>query len=450
MAVPWVEEATLLAPPSLRRKGNLYIIASGVPRETELVIKALRDQYYGEVGEATDAAQELREALETANALLQGHRAIGVSCQAATVLEGQRLFIAGAGDGAAYLFSSRDGSIELLNEPTAMAPLGSQTVAALGQTQRRLMEGDVLLLVSAAAAEALEEREIAALASLAQGEGPQACADRLVERASQESPEGSAAAIAVACAAASPPVPTIERRPRPVSEEEMAPQALVGHAPPSGGPRLSRFWLGLAALAALALVVFGATQLYPLVMPVAATPTTTIPQAATSTPSGIVATATPYVALPSPAATEPALTPQPEGVWQRIDELWREGEKGGEDSPAAWREAISLLEQLQATTANDPLIEEKLSVAQLNLAYRAGMQKTDTYWCDGTSASTVLSWNVVVETLEDLYGLPLSASWMNNVKIKLYSAHMNCGKALEALGRSYEAEGHYGRARQIR
>lgn len=441
MALPWVEEASLLASSSLRRKGSLYIIASGVPRETELAIKALRDQYYGKVVEGADAAVELREALETANALLYSQRAIGVSCQAAVVLEGSRLFLAGAGDGAAYLYSGRDGTIERLRGAATMAPLGSQGAVTLGQAQRRLAEGDVALLVSPAVAEA-PEAEIASAASLALGDGPQSCADRLVARASQESPEGSAAAIAITCVAARPSAPAFERRPRPVPAEEALPPSAAERS-----PRGRRLWLGLVALGLLVLAFFGVSRLYPLLAPVAASPTP-LPQ--TPTPLGIVAKETLPMLLLSPIPTEVTLTPQPSGTWQRIDELWREGEKGGEGSTTAWREAISLLEQLRAKAPNDPLIEEKLSVARLNLAYRAGMQKVDFYWCNSTAAATVLSWHVVVNTLEELYVQPLSPSWMSSVKVKLYSAHMNCGRALETAGRGYEAEGHYRRASQIR
>ena len=154
------------------------------------------------------------------------------------------------------------------------------------------------------------------------------------------------------------------------------------------------------------------------------------------------------VGVTAPADAPPeAGTAKGAQIQQRIDLLAPRGDAG---DIASIQEIVALLEQLQLLVPGDPQVDDKLRLARANLAFRQRLQEVATYWGDGqTNAETTGSWGRTVETLEALHRPALPANHAATVREKLYAAHVNYGKALEAARRPHEAAGQYQRAREI-
>ncbi len=426
----WIEEA------SAGPRGNLYVIAEGIAREATEAARGLRDQFYGE-STASETSLALREALLAANDYLLRQGGIGVAVLSATTSGGSQMTLARLGDAQAYLYCPHRGSVETLFPATAPSPsLGTQPHPEVQQISRRLSDGDRLLLCSAALTEALDEAELSA--ALAAGLGGEEVVRHLVEMAQVRAP-GDMVALLISA----------QDVPAQISLEGLwldEGPALVEVAAPQQTPppqsvlplasrlRLPRWALALAGGLGLALLVFlGWGRLSP--SPVSPTPT--------ARPAG--------AALPLEEPTPaPGITPNPTAATtlalrRRVDQLWPEGDKG---SVAALQEIVALLEQLQAQTM-DPNVEEKLGVARANLAYRQKMEEVAGLWRDETSAATATSWIRAVEILEALYSQTLPSAYQNTVQAKLYSAHINYGRALVAADRTDEARGQFQRAIKI-
>ena len=473
----WVEEVEGAASPNLQRKGNLYAVAEGASAETALTLRAIRNQYYGDVT-TTDVAVNLKGSLEAANSILLRQRGIGVSCVCAVVRQGRELWMEQVGYCHAYLYSSQDGAFERLTEGTYLPQTLGIKATVEGQSLRRtLNEGDVVLLCSGAVSEALDDSELATIASTVGRHDPQRAAERLVNRTRQQTGSEAYAAIVVACQVVEQPMqlatPVVER-PLQASKapamERTPPyahlRAELAPAPAKKRQGISLAWakylflmvvlLGLAAASA-----WGGSQAkrwWSTRPQFAPTPTLSAtellriggPLPVTETPQVIASSPTPPA---TPAATMPTLgTPSPltlsnaDMIWERINMLWGEGDKG---NMPALQEIVALLERLQVLTPNDPKVNEKLAVARVNLVYRQRMQEVASFWGSGEiSPVTVASWSRVVEILEGLYAQKL-AGYEAAIKSKLYAAHVNYGKALELVQRTVEARAQYERARQI-
>lgn len=476
----WIEEATTFLLPGLSQKGNLYLVAEGSGTETSLAIKSVRDAYYGDIsaiGEV-EVAQHLRGSLEATNEILRRRGALGVSCVCAIVYDGNKLLVQHAGDCHAYLYSSQEGTLEDLTEESHLTPmLGMSAILAVKQKQRYLKGGQSLLLCSSTVVEALEESEILAELSLAlEADKPQSVAGRLVQKASQKGEAGIATAVVIACRS--------QEGTAPVSSQTQGPEATTAQVPPSAKPpegdldtggrpvqprgnppsrKLGLMFLGLIVIGSLFGLYWWRDQL-PFSLLTSPTPEARSTEPAPS-PTTMLIMPTPALDIlrtpiaeitPRPQITPlatPTTSPEPsplsatEVKWKRINTLWPEGDEG---NVAALQEIVRLLEQLQVELPGDPQVGEKLPVARINLAYRQRMQEVAFHWGTGdTSAATVASWSRVVEILEALRAQPLPSAYQESIKDKLYVAHLNYGKALEAAGRVYEAQGQYQRAIEI-
>ncbi|MBI4299699.1 MAG: hypothetical protein HY677_01080 [Chloroflexi bacterium] len=107
------------------------------------------------------------------------------------------------------------------------------------------------------------------------------------------------------------------------------------------------------------------------------------------------------------------------------------------------------MEEQRKQRPEDKAIATKLAVARASLTYRQGMKQVEAEWPTATAASTIQGWSKAVEVLEGLYVQPQLTGYKDRIVEKLYAAHLNYGKALQAAGRNYEALGQYQRALQI-
>lgn len=464
-----LEEADSFGDPRLKAKGNLYIVGEGTASEVTGSIKAIRNQYYGDVSTTNplDIASSLQQSIEAANGLLLRQNAIGVALVAGVVYE-NKLVVMHLGDSKAFLYSGTDGAIEpLTSQANAYAALGTQTKLATGFAGRILKDKDIIILCSGSLADALREEEIARIVSAGQGAiSPQELANRLLSRSSSPDKASGATVVVVACKGmlnAEPALVDAMQLRAPAHQSEfsnLASRTLENSSgrkesqdPPSTGGR-ARKYFGIAGVFTIALLAFflggrgfnfSSLSLSDLGKNLNSALSSERTSQSASTPG----------TLGSDTRQDPtAIAGRVVGsfgdvdrAWAQLDTLWRKGEAGNGD---AWQDIVALLEQLQIQTPADPKIDEKLTAARINLAYTQKKKEVESYWGNGdVSVGTVSSWSRIVEILESLYRLKLPPDAALYVKDRLYTAHMNYGKALEAGNRSIEAGGQYERARQI-
>lgn len=440
----WTEEGSPLA----QLQGSLYVLAQGV--EADRVAKAVRDAYYGEAGPISDAPSLLQGAIEASHSRLAGRGGVGVSLVCAAILPSGELAVGQGGDCRCYLYSSRQGTLHPLAH-AHIPPLGAPNFSLppkAGGPGRTVAEGDILILASGAVVEALGEGELATTASLAHHRDPSSVAREIADKARRRGAE-DVAVLLVDCRAAlgterkalAPAATSPAPMPVPVPKGSSRRGAILGGA--------LLFLFVLAAVSLLwwrGLFAFGSLPPVPTLGEAglgAGQPPSFVDETPTSVP--VVA---PWALPIAPTSTVVPTTVEAtkESLWGQVNELWGLGDKG---DVGALQKIVSLLERLQGQWP-DPGIDEKLQVARLNLAYRTRMQEVDTYWGRGdTSAPSVGSWSRVVEILEALYQQTLPQAYTKTVRDKLYSAHVNYGRALEAANRKAEARGNYQRAVQI-
>lgn len=455
----WQEEGSLSGNPSVKRRGDLYIAAEGPPSDCLMAIKAIRDQYYGDTDQSPSGnTAAFRQSLEAANILLGRRSGIGVSVVAAAVSEWGQLTLLRAGDCHAFVYSGQDGELQRLGErQSADKALGRKAEPQFAETKRMLRDKDILILCSGALVDSLPQEVMTSVAVLYAGEGPEAMATRLVEKASLEDNGGISTVLVVMCKASSigiePTLPLVlgqTTRQEPVVETGKKEGRLAGRhqrdlpRPGFGLPSL-RDAGRMPLIAGAAVVVVAALLLArPLLSgvsgedPSAASTVASVSGAGTAAGAGQV------------GAAQPTLE-APEAMWAKVEDLWRKGEGGSID---AWQEVVLLLERIQLRTPADERIAGRLGNARSNLVYAQHMQDATTYWGTGdTRASTTGSWAKVVSTLEALLAYPLSpplsVTQSSKARTTLYSARVNYGKALEDAKRKDDARLQYERAREL-
>lgn len=444
----WVEEGP---------NQSLYIVAEGAAVECALAIKAIRDQFFGEaIQEQTPELKEiLLDSLRAANDLLLARKAMGVSCICAISQPEGHTFLALIGSCRAHLFRSQERVMEgFPHRAPPLQTLGTAPTPQILQAEWALGEGDLVLLSSARGTEGLHEGELATLATRLKAASWPEEAEGIIAGAFG----GEATVIAITSRRRTEPAAFA---PVPETEAFIGEELALGRKPSPKLPMphnlrwpIEGRWMAIALtiLVALALSFWGLSRTVNRTSgregvaaegAVEVTPIAQLLELAAEPTS----TATPFTAtLPRDAPT-PSPTSDTDAIWQRIDKLWFEGDAG---SVPALQEIVALLEQLQLQTPTDPRVEEKLAVARINLAYRQRMQEVSSYWGNGeTSAARAASWARIVETLEALHRQPLPSSYAQAALEKLYAAHVNYGKSLEAAGRYAEARGQYERALEL-
>jgi len=486
-------------------------VAEGPAADCRLALRATRDAFAGDAtahGGLDDLITSLRGAVLAANALLLGRGSPGISLLATAADPSGELVVAYCGDCHALLWRHSEASLErLTKEEYRHHMLGPLANPPIGQEYRALRDGDRLILCSGSLFDALTESQIEECCQQHEHEDASHLAGALQE-AVRDAGEGVRPALLVLgaepMAAPQPVSPPVETRPEPpppgptingASSHLIPPPRAGSKASPFFRPRLAprvpaetpAVWTDVAApgdfpvptlpslgkriaLVASTAVITVAMLLGAGVFARRAFPSgiMVIPQAAiagepapatsnqappdlfqgrfTQTPGPVSETTPPD---PSPRADVPpeAGTANAAQVQQRLDLLAPRADAG---DIASAQEIVGLLEQLQLLVPGDPQIDGKLRVARANLVFRQRLQEVATYWGDGqTNAEATGSWGRTVEILEALQRLGLPANQAGIVREKLYAAHVNYGKALEAARRPHEAAGQYQRAREI-
>ncbi|MDP2726673.1 MAG: hypothetical protein Q8P59_03945 [Dehalococcoidia bacterium] len=412
-----VEEGEAGPHPSMRRKGNLYLLAHGA--QGAHLLRAARDQYSGDpfIGGPLEVSLGVLDSLEAAAALLAPREA-GVSCLAAVTNSPNRLTLVGVGDCRAFLEERRKGSPQPLLAPRyPHKKLAMEAPGVIERMQRSLGPGDRVILCCGPLAQAWGVNELAYLLSSNTEASSQDLANEL---AAQAEAAGGGAAVVIACREgdhnlASEPAYFASKGYDPDPQAH----ALLTAAGRRKGPKLPLPWL----LAVFAVVIVG---------------------------SATMDTLGRYVTLPS--ISLPADLPGvPKGIdadlWNQVEALWSKGQKGDVE---AWREAVSLLQKLQSAQPGDAGIIEKLRAAESNRQYAEAMGQVALLWGTGeTSARRVESWAQTVQVLQDLQAKLGGTGFLKAVVDKLYAAQVNYGKALEAAGRATEARSVYEKAREL-
>ena len=133
---------------------------------------------------------------------------------------------------------------------------------------------------------------------------------------------------------------------------------------------------------------------------------------------------------------------------EQVDELTPAADAG---EVGALRRIVDLLDGILRTQPRDAVVEERLEIAQRDLAFRQRMAEVDSLWGVGdTDAGRTAAWGRVVEILEGLRAGDLQSEFAVAVEDRLYPAHISYGASLEAAGRSFEALGNYERARKLK
>lgn len=411
-----VEEGEASSLPSLRRKGNLYLLAHG--GQAARLLRAIRDQYCGDpfIGSTLDVSLGLLDSLEAAGALL-ARREAGVSCLAAVTQAPNRLALVGVGDCRAFLEERRKGGPQALLAPRyPHKKLAMESPGVIERVQRSLRPGDRVILCCGPLSQAWGLNELSALLAPLTEASPQELAERLA--AGAETSGGGAAAI-IACREGGPNLDT-ESAYHPSKGDEVGPQTTSRAA--AGRRRARKLplpWL----LAVFVTVAVGSAGLDAL------------------------GRYLPTLSLSLPWASPLARDGKEKDLWAQVDALWPKGQKGDVE---AWREAVALLERLRSAQPGDAGIIEKLRAAEFNRLYAEGMLEVALHWGTGeTSALRVESWAKAVEVLEGLQARIAGTGFLKAVVEKLYAARVNYGKALEAAGRLAEARASYEKARQL-
>ena len=410
-----VEEGEADPVPSLRRKGNLYLLAYGT--QGARLLRGIRDQYLGDplIGGSVEVSLGVLDSLEASSALL-AQREAGVSCLAAVTNAPNRLSIVGAGDFRAFLEERNAGSAQPILAPRyAHKKLAMESPGVIERVQRPLAVGDRVVLCCGPLAQALGPNDISSLVSSQPEASAQELADGLAVLAESA---GGGAVLVLFCREAEPALVAESFYHASKSPEEVRTSESV-MASHRGRRKLPLKWL----LAVFAAVIIGSAGMDSLGKYISL-PEITLPSGGP--------------ALPSAAGND---------LMAQLDDLWARGQKG---DIGAWKEAVDLLQKLQGAQPGDSTLLDKLHAAELNQQYAEAMGQVSILWGIGeTSAKTVQSWAKIVEVLEDLHGQVGGTGFLKPAMDKLYAARMNYGKALEAAGRAQEARLHYERAREL-
>ncbi len=411
-----VEEGEADPVPSLRRKGNLYLLSHGT--QGARLLRGIRDQYLGDplIGGSVEVSLGVLDSLEASSALL-AQREAGVSCLAAVTNAPNRLSIVGAGDFRAFLEERNAGSPQLILAPRyAHKKLAMESPGVIERVQRPLAPGDRVVLCCGPLAQALSPADVTSLVSSQPEASAQELADGLAVLAESA---GGGSALVLFCREAEPALATepFYRASKSPEEELRATESVM--ASHRRRRKLPLKWL----VGVFAAVVIGSAGMDSLSKYISA-PAVTLPSGGP--------------ALPSAAGKD---------LMARLDDLWSRGQKG---DIAAWKEAIDLLQKLQSVQPGDTNLLDKLRAAELNQQYAEAMGQVAVLWGAGeTSAKTVQSWAKAVEVLEDLHGKVGGTGFLKPATDKLYAARINYGKALEAAGRAQEARSLYEKARDL-
>ena len=410
-----IEEGESGPQPSLRRKGNLCLLAHG--SQAAHLLRCLRDQYCGDpsIGSTVEVSLGILDSMEAA-ADLMPQKETGISCLAAVTTTPNRLSVVGVAYCRVFLEERRKGSPQAILAPRyPHKKLAMEEPGVIERAQRSLAPGDRLILCCGPIAQALGVNELTALLSSLSGGSPQDLADRLV---SASEPAGGGVAVVIACR---------ERGAEPsTGPHDHSSKAHRATRRPSPSPiatlrglKLPLPWL----LAAFILVMVG---------------------------SAAADTVGKYESLAQLSWPRDMAAPAgriEEDLWERIDGLWSRGQKGDLE---AWREVMALLRKAQVAQPGELTVSLRLREAELNLLYGEAMGEVAVLWGNGeTSARRVESWAKAVEVLEGLQGKVGGTGFLKPAVDKLYAARVNYGKALEAAGAPAEARGTYERARDL-
>lgn len=488
-------------------------VAEGPAADCRLALKATRDAFAGEGdahGGLGDLLTCLRGALLAANALLIGRGSPGISLLAAAADPSGEVIVAYCGDCHALLWRRSEAALErLTKEEYRHHLLGPLANPPIGQEYRALRDGDRLILCSGSLFDALTESQVEECCQQHEHEAAPRLADALYQAARAAEGGGRPALLVIGTEPMAgplpspPPVETMPEAPAPPpgSTTNGAPSHFVPpfrtrpKAPPFFQPRLSprtyaepdTSWaepaaapefpvaslppvgrrvalVALTTILTLGVLLGGAVlgrRAFPagiMVVPEAAIAGELAPAAANPAPPDLFQGRSTQAAAAAPdttalSAVPPAETPADVSassaaqIQQRVDLLSPRGDAG---EVAAIQEIVALLEQLQLLSPGDAQVDDRLRVTRANLVFRQRLQELATYWGDGqTTAETTGSWGRTVEILEALHRLGLPSAHAATVREKLYAAHVNYGKALEAARRPHEAAGQYQRAREI-
>lgn len=411
-----VEEGEADPHPSLRRKGNLYLLAQG--SQAARFLRAVRDQYCGDplIGGTLDLSAGVFDSLEAASALLAPREA-GVSCMAVITKTPNRLTLVGAGDCRAFFMDRSHGSPQSLLVPRyPHKKLAMEASPAIEKAQRALSPGDTVVLCCGPLSRSLGLNELLSLLASQTWASPQALADYLATEAEES---GGGAVLVIACDEARPDPGETGMFLAPRGDEFGTKAAGVVTPQRRRKGKLPIFWL----LAVFVAVMVGSATLE------------TVGKEGSAPP------------VPPSSGSSGAQPISGQDMWAVLDQLWARGQRGDVD---AWQQAVFILEKLKLIQPGDASVAEKLRAAQLNLQYAQAMLEVAQYWGTGeTSAKTLESWDRAIQVLEDLQAKMGGTGFLKPVIDKLYAARVNYGKALEAAGKLSEARATYEKARAL-
>lgn len=392
LGLPETIPAALLA-----RKGYLYLVADGVGGyragdiASQMAVELIRRAYYDDPD--VDLVTSLQRAIEEANAEIHrqaqdpAYARMGTTVVAA-VVRGDQLVVANVGDSRAYLL--RQGELRrLTSDHTWVAErmaaglltpqettrhemrhivtrsLGAQPTVEADVRPYRLQPGDRLLLCSDGLWEPVPEPEIARTLGHAR---PQAAAAALVNRAMVAGGEDDTTALVVAAG----PAGVLEQVGQVMTNVFASPQqrALV---------------VGAGAVLIIALLICGATRLFPgraALGPLMTTETPTVQVSPTPVVTLVTPTAppilldTPTASPPPPTpSTEPPLSPDP-SLLREISEgyciLPSENPKVADDFPA---KPLDLQSCQQISGMHGIPVDEDIQVPDENISQNCGRQK---------------------------------------------------------------------------
>ncbi|MDP2662554.1 MAG: hypothetical protein Q8R28_17680 [Dehalococcoidia bacterium] len=411
-----VEEGELDPLPSIRRKGNLYLLSSGA--QGARLLRGMRDQYFGDPspGGTLDVSVGVLDSLEASAALL-AQREAGVSCLAAVTNSPNRLALIGVGDFRAILAERQSGGPQPILVPRySQKKMAMESPGVIERVQRSLGLGDRVILCCGPLAQALDPNDVMSLLSSQPEVSAQEMADLL---ASVAESAGGGSVLVLSCREAEQ-----ESLAEPYLHAAKGLDGAVLHAKPAGVSARRSLkaplpWL-LAVFAAVIIGSVGVDSFGRYANP-------------------------PQVSLP--AVGSAILSGDRKDLLNRLDDLWARGQKG---DIGAWKDAVDLLRSLQSSQPGDSSITDRLREAQLNQQYGEVMAQLAILWGSGeTSAKTVDTWAKAVAVLEGLQANVGGTGFLKPVIDKLYAVRINYGKALEAAGRAAEASATYEKAREL-
>ena len=410
-----VEEGEVDPLPSIRRKGNLYLLSNGA--QGAGLLRGMRDQYFGEPSPVgpLDVSVGVLDSLEASAALLP-QREEGVSCLAAVASSPNRLALIGVGDFSAMLVERQGvGPQPILVPRYPQRKMGAGSPGVIERAQRSLGLGDRVVLCCGPLVQSLGADDVASLLSSQPEISAQEMADLL---ASEAEAAGGGAVLVLSCR-------ETERESFAESYFQ-ATKGLDAATLPVKSAGVSRRkstrsrlpWL----LGVFAAVIIGSIGIDSF--------------ARDANP--------PQVSLP--AVGSPIQSGNQKDLLTRLDDLWARGQKG---DIGAWKEAVDLLRSLQISQPGDSSVTDRLREAQLNQQYGEAMAQLAVLWGSGeTSAKTVDTWAKAVAVLEGAQSNMGGTGFLKPVVDKLYAARMNYGKALESAGRAADARATYEKARE--